>query len=67
MLRTVPLGIPAPKVAALAPAVSVTVAVVVCVVVIVVVRTVEVMIVVGALEMTNELVPPKKFWMVPAV
>lgn len=62
---TVPLGIPAPKVAETC-GFEVTVAVVLTVEMIVVVRIVEVTMVCGGLSMTSELVPPMKLNMVEA-
>lgn len=66
MLVTVPLAIPAPRVAETpAPAVSVTVVVLVAVVTTVVVKVVDVTMVCGGLLMTREFVPPMKLKIVP--
>lgn len=66
MDETVPLGIPAPRVAVtLVPRDAVTVAVVVEVCTTVVVNTVVVTIVWPGLLITRELVPPRKLKIVP--
>lgn len=65
MLVTVPLGMPAPKVAD-ADAVPEGPTVTVAVVTTVLVKVVEVMTVCGGLLMTSEFVPPMKLKIVPA-